>query len=81
MKRVIVIMKGRRTAHTDEESVVNMVGRVNRRWLIYHWRCLLLAMTDMIQALERQPQRGCLASKEMCDHLSPRAQPLVGYHR
>lgn len=61
---MIAIMKGRRTARTDEEFVVFIMGmRINRWWMIHCWRPVILAMTGMTHEFVQQPKRGWLGSK------------------
>lgn len=57
------VLKGRWTAHSDEEFVVFIIGmRINRWWMIHKWLPLIKAMTVMLRELEGRPELGFLGS-------------------
>lgn len=58
------ILKGRWTAHSDQDFVVFIIGmRINRWWMIHRWLPPILAMGDMLREAEMQPELGYLGSK------------------
>jgi hypothetical protein len=58
------ILKGRWTAHTDEDFVVFIIGmRINRWWMVHRWLPPIRAMATMLRELAMQPELGYLGSK------------------
>jgi hypothetical protein len=58
------ILKGRWTAHSDEEFVVFIIGmRINRWWMVHRWWPPINAMGAMLRELEERPELGFLGSK------------------